>query len=57
MTNISELINELNTLLETHPLRCPECGGAKHSSEAICEDCQIAYLVDNTSDDNYQWLK
>ena len=47
--NATEMLNELNDMLSDHPLACPECGGWKHADEMICEDCQIAIVVENTS--------
>ena len=46
---LTQMQTDLDDLLSTHPLICPECGGWKHASEIICEDCRIAITVENTS--------
>ena len=49
MKTIEQVITELNKAIDNHPLICPECGGWKHASEVICEQCRIDITIENTS--------
>lgn len=49
MKTVKQLINDYQELIESHPLYCSVCGGWKHASEVICEQCQIDITVENTS--------
>jgi hypothetical protein len=43
---MKQTIAALSTALDNHPLIC-ECGNDKHAADVVCEDCQIAYFVEN----------